>query len=135
MSVITVRAKILETLSAVSGIPTIKVEGENFKPTKTGDYPFVRFMVQPRESTPRDLNSGKQIGAGLIWIQLFYSRSNNNADAAYLMADSILDAFPLSTTILDDSQLMIEASWSEKITEEASAIMLPIFIRYRNFSF
>lgn len=134
MTVATARTSMLATLQSITDIPSIKVEGENFKPTKSTDYPFIRFMVQPRESTPRDLGSGKQIASGLAWIQLYYSRSNNSVADAYTLADQILNTFELGSTLLDDSQLVITASWSEKVTEEASAIVLPIFIRWVNYA-
>ena len=117
MTVATARSSMLATLQDITNIPSIKVEGENFKPTKTTDYPFIRFMVQPRESTPRDLGSGKQIASGLTWIQVYYSRSANSVTDAYTLADQILNAFELGSTLLDDSQLVITASWSEKVTE------------------
>lgn len=134
MSIITARNKMLQMLQGVDGIPAIKTEGQNFKPATTKDYPFVRFMVQPRESTVQDISSGKQTASGLTWIQLYFSRSLNSSDSAFELADKVVRAYPLGSYLLEDDQLVIQTCWSEKIDEDASTIMIPVYVRWSVFA-
>jgi hypothetical protein len=109
----------------------------------TSDYPFARFTIMPNASSRGPLTSGetlsvgqttKKFYAGLARIDLYYSRSGNTATTALTAAESVIDAFTPTTITLADSQLNIEASWFEEMRQEQSAIGLPVFIRWSNYS-
>lgn len=142
MSLSTTRNTLIDTLRLATTIP-VYVDGENFTPKSTSNYPFIRFTFMPNNSSRGVLVSGesqsiaainKKFYAGLARIDIFYSRSANAATTAMLAAEEIIDVFLPATITLTDSQLNIEASWFEELRQEDSAIGLPVFIRWSNYS-
>jgi len=142
MSLSSTRTSLISTLNAAVTIP-VYVDGENFTPKSVKDLPFIRFTFMPNQSTRGPLASGesqhigavnKKFYAGLARIDLYYSRSANSATDAFATAEQVVAAFMPTTVILADSQLIIEASWFEEIRQEDSAIGVPVFIRWSNYS-
>ena len=143
MSLSTARTYLIDTLRA-STLLSVYADGENFTPRSTNDYPFIRFTFMPNSSSRGPLVAGENVSlgatnkkfyAGLVRIDLYYSRSSNSATSALTTAESVVDTFVPTTIALSDSQLNIEASWFEEIRQEDSAIGVPVFIRWSNYSF
>ena len=100
MSISSTRTSLLTTLKAVTGIPIVYSEGENFTPKSMKDYPFVRFTILPNTSNRGPLSGGgttclsgtKKFYTGLARIDLYFTRSANSSDSALALAEAVVAA-------------------------------------------
>lgn len=128
-----IRNALIAKLKLAVTIP-VYVDGENFTPKSTSSYPFVRFTFMPKETVKRSLGNGgtKELG-GLAQIDLYYSRSTDSADAAFILSDTIVNAFTPQTITIASGKLVVEMAWSEVAKQEASTIGVPVFIRWSSY--
>lgn len=130
MSLSLARSTLITMLKASTTL-TVYADGENFTPRSTSDYPFARFTFMPVETIKRSIgNGGTKELSGLAQVDLYYTRSINSSTDAFTQADTIVTAFTPQTVILADGRLIIEMAWYEVAKQEASAIGLPVYIRW-----
>lgn len=125
-----IRDRLVDTLEGITSLPRIVYEGENFKPTTSNDYPFIRFTFLPAESIQGDLTASQTSSRGLARIDVFCSRTSNSASEARALAETIIAAYPASLTLVETVQLTIEQAWFEQTNQEATAISIPVFVRW-----
>lgn len=136
MSIAMVNQFLVEKLKAATGDMTLITDGQNFTPKGLQDYPFARFALLPRETVQRDIG-GRNIAeeAGLVAINIYFSRNINSITDALVLAEMIKAQFPVSNNILDNgNQLIIQAAWIETVRHEDAAFGVPIFIRWLNIA-
>ena len=129
-----VREYFITRVRAITNIPTVYTDGENVTVKGQQDFPFIRYTFMPREGRIQDLPATRVSAAGLIRLDVYYSRHGDNINAAYDMADAIVANFaPLLTDVAGD-QITIDLCWSEQLRHEPSAVNIPVYIRWNTFT-